>query len=82
MFPSEITRLRCRVGLAVGETVFWLYVGSVDGVGDAGAVDSVAVEPPVTGEPGSAGPPEGDTPVRDEAAELSAPEEQVASKIR
>jgi hypothetical protein len=62
--------------LVVGETVFWLYVGSVEGVGDAGAVDSVAVEPPVTGEPGSAGPPEGDTPVRDEAAELSAPEEQ------
>ena len=30
--------------MVVGETVLWLYVGSVEGVGDAGAADSVAVE--------------------------------------
>lgn len=42
----------------------------------AGAVDSVAVEPLVTGEPGSVGPPEDDSFVRDGTAELSAPEEQ------
>src|SRR6266436_5538810 len=74
-----------------------MYVGTVEGVGDAGAVDSVAVEgvgdagavdpfdpgaprapppPVVTGEPGSVGPPEDDSSVRDGTAELSAPEEQ------
>jgi hypothetical protein len=104
MFPSEITPPADRVGLAVGETVPWLYVGSVEdvggagavdtvavegvggagavdpvaveGVGGAGAVDPVAVERLVTGEPGSVEPPEGDSCVRDETAELSAPEEQ------
>jgi hypothetical protein len=90
MFPSEITRLAGRVGLVVGETVLWLYVGSVEDVGNAGAVDSaaaedvgtagavdsVAAERLVTGEPGSVGPPEDDSSVRDEPAELSAPEEQ------
>jgi hypothetical protein len=44
MFPSEITPSEGRVGLAVGETVFWLYVGSVEEVDDAGALDPVAVE--------------------------------------
>jgi hypothetical protein len=90
MLPSEIDPLPGRVGLLVGETVLSLYVGSVDrfgdagavglvaveDVGDAGAVDSVAVERLVTGEPGSVGPPEGDSSVRDETAELPAPEEQ------
>ena len=104
MFPSEITPLACPVGLVVGETVLWLYVGSVErvgnagavdsvavegvgnagavdsvaveGVGNAGAVDSVAVERLVTGEPGSVGPPEDDSSVRDGTAELSAPAEQ------
>jgi hypothetical protein len=90
MFPSEITPLPVSVGLGVGETVPGLYVGSVEdvcdagavdpvaveGVCDAGAVDSVAVERLVTGEPGSVGPAEDDSSVRDETAELTAPEEQ------
>src|SRR5215475_1490446 len=104
MFPSEMTPLPDRVGLAVGETVPWLYVGSVEdvgnaravdpaavegvgtaravdpaaveGVGTARAVDPVPVERLVTGVPCSVGPPEGDSPVRDGTAELSAPEEQ------
>src|SRR5215472_1983562 len=45
MFPSEITPpLADRVGLAVCETVPWLYVGSVEAAVDAGAVDPAAVE--------------------------------------
>ena len=90
MFPSEIDPPPGRVGLLVGETVLSLYVGSVErvgnagavdlaaveGVGNAGAVDSVAVERPGTGEPGSVGPPEDDSSVRDGTAELFAPEEQ------
>src|SRR5262252_4671718 len=43
MFPSEITALARGVGLVVRETVLGLYVGSVEGVGNAGAVGSVAV---------------------------------------
>src|SRR5215471_12068001 len=83
MFPSEIGPAD-RVGLAVCETVLWLYGGGVEcvgnaravdpaaaeGVGDAGAVDPVAAERLVTAEPGSVGPPEGDSPVRDETADL------------
>jgi len=90
MFPSEIDPPTGRVGLMVGETVLSLYVGSVErvgnagavdlaavgGVGNVGAVDSVAVERPGTGESGSVGPPEGDSPVGDEPVELFAPEEQ------
>ena len=77
MFPSEITPLVDSVGLAVCETVLWLYVGSAEAAVDAGAVDPAAVEGVGdAGEPGPVGPPEGDSPVCDETAELSAPEEQ------
>ena len=91
MFPSEITPLSDAVGLAVGETVPGWYDGSVEDAGAAEAVDPVAVEDagaagavdPVavedvgdTEEPGSVGPPEDDSSVRGETAELCGPEEQ------
>jgi hypothetical protein len=44
MFPSEIPPLPVSVGLAVAETVLGWYVGSVEDVGDAGAVDPGAAE--------------------------------------
>ncbi|MFI7067236.1 hypothetical protein ACIBL3_40020 [Kribbella sp. NPDC050124] len=44
MFPSEITPLGDRGGLAVGETVPGLYVRSVEGGRDEGAVDPVPLE--------------------------------------
>lgn len=86
MFPSEMTPLAGRVGLVVGETVLGLYVRSVEGGRDGGAVDLVAVAgvvtggPVVTGEPGSVGPPEDGGSVCGETAELlSAPEEQAVT---
>src|SRR5215472_6841670 len=54
MFPSEITALARGVGLVVRETVLGLYVGSVEGVGNAGAVDPFgpgAPPPPVVADP-------------------------------
>jgi hypothetical protein len=44
MFPSETTLLVGRVGLVVGETVLGLYVRSVEGGRDEGAVDPVPLE--------------------------------------
>src|SRR5215831_4897878 len=64
MFPSEIYPLAGRVGLVVGETVCWLYVGGVEGVGNAGAagpfdpgVPRAPPPPVVTDPPGVLFPP-------------------------